>query len=318
MMGECFMLLKRLGIRRKYVLLLLLRSPFDALRTWMQAWLLKSVFLCLETKAADRLSFICAGGALLCAMLFLYNGTIWSIYAAFTARTEARLQKEMRDKILSLPCKRVHGRHSGQWLTGLNGDIQAAITMMNGPMNLPHGVTALINTILSLLLMWKGSPALLGVTGLFLFPHLLVTCRLVWKRLPGLREESRRAMADATVSVRPLIADAEAILLYDAGGLMLEKCEQESRRLLMANMKMHMRSGLSDMICRLLGISGYLAVLMAGLSMTRRGMMAFSDVVYCFQVRGAVLTGIHMLITCVSNIRMNSVCVKKIKDVLEE
>ncbi len=317
-MGDCFMLLKRLRILPKFILLLLLRAPFDALRTWMQVWLIKSVFLCLEMKAADRLPVVCAGGGLFCAALFLYNGTIWSIYAAFAAGTEARLQKGMRDKIMSLSYKQVHGHNSGEWLTRLNSDIQAAITMMNGPLNLPHSVAALINTLLSSLLLLNGSPALSGVTWLFLLPHLLVSCRLVLKRLPGLREESRCAMANVTMSVTTLIADAEAIRLYDAGSLMLEKCEQDSHRLLKINMKMHIRSGLSDMICRLLGIGGYLAVLMVGLAMTHRGMMAFSDVVYCFQARGGVLTGVSMLVTCASNIRMNRVGVKKINKAFSE
>ena len=52
-------LLKRLGIRRKYIMLLLLRSPFDALRTWMQAGLLKAVFYCIETEEAGRLPGLC-------------------------------------------------------------------------------------------------------------------------------------------------------------------------------------------------------------------------------------------------------------------
>ena len=42
-------------------------------------------------------------------------------------------------------------------------------------------------------------------------------------------------MANVTMSVTTLIADAEAIRLYDAGSLMLEKCEQDSHRLLKIN-----------------------------------------------------------------------------------
>lgn len=310
-------LLKRLGIRRKYIMLLLLRSPFDALRTWMQADLLKAVFYCIETEDAGRLPGLCIWAGLLCAALFLYNGTIWGIYASFAARTEARLLKEMTDRIMSLPYNRVHGQRSGEWLTKLNSDIQATVAMMNGPLNIPHAVTAFVNTVLASVLMLKGSPGLLGLTWLFMLPHLLFNYRLVLKRLPALREESRYAMADVTSLVKPLVADAEAVWLYDAGGLLMHKCEEHSRRLMRTNLKMALRMGLSDMLSRLFGIGGYLAVLLTGLEMTRNGTMAFSDVVSCFQIRGAILAGMSMLIVSASNIKANSVSAMKVKHALE-
>ena len=51
--GEFKRLIKRLGMGRRYVLLLLLRAPFDGARAWMLAALMKSVFRCLE--AGDAL-----------------------------------------------------------------------------------------------------------------------------------------------------------------------------------------------------------------------------------------------------------------------
>lgn len=315
-MREYFKLIKWLNIGRKYFMLLLLRSPFDVIRAWMQAALLRSVFSCLETENATRLPVICIGGGLLSAALFLYNGTVWSIYAAFAARTEARLQKEMTDKTISLPYRLVQKRLGSEWFTRRNGDIQAAITMMNGPLNIPHWVTAFFNTVLSSVLMLTASPILFAVTWVFILPYLLVNYRMVLRTLPGLKEESRSAMADVTSSIKPLIAEAETILLYDAGGLMLKKCEQESRRLMRANLKMHIRRGLSDMVSRLFGIGGYLALLLTGAVMISGGTMTFSDWVYCSQVRGSILAGVLMLITCMSNIKANAVCVKKVNEAL--
>ena len=54
-MSDFSRLIKRMGIWRKYIFLLLLRSPFDAIRTLMLATLMKSVFLCLETNDSARL-----------------------------------------------------------------------------------------------------------------------------------------------------------------------------------------------------------------------------------------------------------------------
>lgn len=311
-------MLKRIGIRRKYIFLLLLRSPFDALRTWMLAGLMKSVFTCIETHHSGKLMAICAVYGLIYAMLFLYNGTIWSCYAAFSAKTEVRLQKEMLKKILSMPLKRVDRHFSGEWITKLNSDIQAAIAMMNAPLNIPHLVVAVINTVFSSFLLFRSSLFLSGVTWVFILPQLLINQKTVLKPISRLKEESQNAMADNTSSIKPLITDADTILLYGASELMMKKCDETSRRLMKINMKMHVRRAVSDVVMRLFGIGGYLIILLIGFGLINEGKMEFSDVVYCFQIRGSILAGMLMIVTCLNNMKMNSVCVKRINDTLEE
>lgn len=56
------------------------------------------------------------------------------------------LQEKMFEKILSLSLEQVDGHFSGEWITKLNSDIQGAVTIMSGPMNLPHLAVAVINT----------------------------------------------------------------------------------------------------------------------------------------------------------------------------
>lgn len=317
-MSEFGRLIKRMGIQRKYIFLLLLRSPFDALRTWMMASLLKSVFLCLETGESGSLLKICAVYGLISTMLFLYNGTIWSIYAAFSAKAEAGLQKAMLEKILVLPLKRVACGFSGEWITKLNSDINAAFTMMSGSMNIPHLVVAAINTMLSSFLMFRSSLFFLGVTWVFVLLQLFVNYKIVIGSIPELKEKSQKAMSENTSAIKPLITEAETILLYDAGEMMLKKCEENSRKLMQINMKMHVRKAWSDVSMRLLGIGGYLLILFTGYGFIDKGTMAFSDVVYCFQIRGSILAGMFMLITCINNLKTNSVCVKRVNDTLDE
>ena len=307
-----------MGIQRKYIFLLILRSPFDAVRTWMLAGLMKSVFLCLEINDAGRLRIICIIYGLICAMLFLYNGTIWSIYSAFSAKTEAWLQKNMLEKILSLPLKRIDSHFSGEWITKLNSDIQAAFIMMNGPFNIPHIVVAIINTILASFLMLKSSFLLFSITWIFILPHLFINYRIVIRNIPKLRTESQNAMSENTSYIKPLIAAADTILLYGAGDLMMKKCDESSRKLMKTNMKIHMRNSVSNVVMRLFGIGGYFTVLIIGYSLIYKGAMKFSDVVYCFQVRGSIIAGMFMIITCLNNIKSNSVCIKRINDTFEE
>lgn len=317
-MSDFGRLIRRMGIQRKYIFLLLLRSPFDALRTWMKASLMKSVFLCLDTGESGSLLKICTVYGLISTMLFLYNGTIWSIYAAFSAKAEAWLQKVMLEKILALPLKRVACGFSGEWITKLNSDINAAFTMMSGPMNIPHLIVAVINTILSSFLMFRSSLFFLGVTWVFALLQLFVNYKIVFRSVPELKEKSQKAMSENTSAIKPLITEAETILLYDAGEMMLKKCEENSRKLMKINMKMHVRKAWSDVSMRLLGIGGYLLILFTGYGFIYKGTMAFSDVVYCFQIIGSILAGMFMLITCINNLKANSVCVKRVNDTLNE
>lgn len=317
-MGEFSKLVKRMGLWRKYIILLLLRSPFDAFRTWLLANLMKSIFSCLETDNSGALLKLCVEYGLLCAALFAYNGIIWAKYAAFSAKAEIWIQKKMFEKILSLPLKRIDSRLSGEWITRLNSDIQAAFTMMNGPMNIPHLAVAIINTMLSCLLMLNRSLLFLGITWMFAIPQLVINYKTVLKATPKLKEESQNAMAENTSAIRPLLTEADTILLYDAKELMMTNCAENSRRLIEVNMKMHVRKAISDMSMRLFGLGGYLMILLIGYRFIYNGTMAFSDVVYCFQVRGSILSGMFMLITCLNNLKANSVCVKRINETFEE
>ena len=317
-MSDLGKLIKRMDIQHKYIFLLLLRAPFDTIRTWMLANLMKSIFLCLETDNAASLSGICVIYGLICALLFTYNGIIWSKYAAFSARTEVWLQKMLLDKILSLPLKRVNKHFSGEWITRLNSDIQAAFTMMNGPMNIPHLIVAVTNTVMSSFLIFKSSLPIFGITWILILPQLFINDRIVLKAIPKLKEKSQNAMAENTSAIQPLITDADIILLYDAGKLMMKNCNESSRKLMKVNMKIHVRNVLSDACMRLFAIGGYLIILLIGYRLIYYGKLAFSDVVYCFQTRGSVLAGISMLIACQNNLKANTVCIKRINDTLEE
>ena len=316
-MSDFRKLVKKMGVWRKYIFLLLLRSPFDALMTLLSANLMKSVFRCLEMDYSCALLKLCVGYGLLCAMLFVYNGLVWSKYAAFSAKVEIWLEKKMFDKVLSLPLNWIDHCFSGEWMTRLNSDIQAALTMMNGSLNIPHLAVATINILLSCFLMRKSSLLFLGITWMFAIPQFVINDKIVLKAIPKLKEESQNAMAENTSAIKPLLTDADTILLYDAKELMMTNCAKHSKRLMKINIKMHMRKAVSDVSMRLFGIGGYLTILFMGIRLISNGMMTFSDVVYCFQVRGSFLSGMFMLMTCLNNLKANSVCIKRIGGLYE-
>lgn len=313
-MRDFLNLTKKLGIRRKYIFLLILRAPFDGLRTWMLACLMKTTFRCLETGDSDNLLAKCIIYGLICVLLFFYNGTIWSVYAAFAARTEVRLQKMLFNKIINMPYKQIDSHSSGEWITRLNSDIHGAFVLMNGPHNIPHAVVSVLNIVLSSVLLVRSSFILFLSICFFVFPHLYLNYKIVGKRIPELKEKSQMALAESTSAIKPLITEADTILLYDAGDLMMKHCEESSRKLMKINLSIHMQNALSSAVLRLLGAAGYLVILVMGYNIIYNGTMSFSELVYFFQARGSVLAGLLMLTTCINNIKANSVCVKRIHE----
>ncbi len=317
-MNDFINLTKKLGIQCKYFFLLILRSPFEALRAWMMACLMKSTFLCVETKNTEKLLTECMIYGLICGVLFFYNGAIWSIYAAFSAKVEAQLQKMMLSKIMTASPEHVNSHFSGEWITKINSDIHTVFVLMNGPLNIPHVVVSAINLTLSSFLLCRCSLQLFMMTWIFILPHVFINAKVALKSMPGLKKDAQNALSESTSAIMPFITEADTILSYDAGDLMMNICEKSSRKLMNINMGMHMRNIFSRAVLLLLGISGYLLIMFLGFHSIYNGRMSFAELTYSFQERGAVMAAVLMAATCLSNIKANLVCVKSINDTFRE
>ncbi len=156
--------------------------------------------------------------------------------------------------------------------------------MMNGPMNIPHLAVAVINILLSCLLMRKSSLLFLGITWIFAIPQFVMNYKIVLKVIPKLKEESQNAMAKNTSAIKPLLTDADTILLYDTKEWMMANCAKHSKKLMKINVKMHMRKAVSDVGMRLFGIGGYLIILFMGIRLISNEIMAFRRLFIVFRL----------------------------------
>ncbi len=317
-MNDLYNLIKRLGTLRKYIFLLILRSPVDALRAWMMACLMKKTFFCIETGNLEKLLLECIIYGLICGGLFFYNGTIWSIYAAFVAEVEAKLQRMMLRKMMNTSLGKMGRLFSGEWITRLNSDVHGAFVLMNGTFNIPHAVVSLVNLTLSSVLLCGSSVQIFLITWCFILPHLFLNRRIVLNRLPKLKEDSQNALSECTSAIKPLITEVDTILIYDAGNLMMNDCEKSSRKLMKINVNMHIRNAFSNAVLQVLGLGGYLVIMFWGFNSIYKGTMSFADLTFSFQLRGSLVAAVLMLTMCVNNIKANSICVKRVNDTFNE
>ena len=324
MFNEIIKIVRTAGCGARFLALLALRCPTDAAFTVSQALFLRYAFDALLPGGSGvsgggggdggySLVRVCAafGCATLC--IFMYNGTVWSIYAPFVVRMEGRLRTMLAAKIASLSCERVDSTAHGEWMTLLNTDVQMPFSQ---PLHLPHAVNAILRIGVCGLILWRQSPEVFGLVMLFVVPHIAVSQYFVARAMPGLNKAALEATAVNTGDLNALLTCADAAALYGAKGFLMGKFERSSKELMRAKMKMRGRVAINEAIVPLFGMGGYLALLVAGAGWIAGERMTFGGLTAAFQYRGGLLIGSMMLINSLVSIHAGAVPIKRLNGIL--
>ncbi len=315
-MRELRQLLRAVGSARRFAALLALRAPFDMAMTLVQAAFLSASFDAMAAVDRPALLAACLWFGVGSALLFLYNGTVWTLYAAFAVRWTGRLRRMLFRRIAGLSLRQVEQRPAGEWLTRLNADAQAASALLNQPLHLAHMLCSIVNLGVSAALLLRADGRVFALVALFVIPHLLLG-RLVARPVSALQERALQAAAHNAADADALVTCADLALLYDAQGLLLERFERSSRELRRCQMALRVRGALNAGLLPLLGMAGYLALLLAAGSWIAQGQMTFGGLTAAFQYRGGVLLGAMMLVNCVINIRAAMAGVRRVLETLD-
>ena len=316
MLSEMKRLLKITGKGLRFIILLIFRSPVDLCMTVINAVFLQNAFNAVEQNDAGRLTAVCAGFAVANLGIFLYNGTVWSIYAPFVVRMEGRLRIGLFKKISAFSYERVEASPQGDWLTRLNTDVQMPFSQ---PIHLPHAVNAILRLCVSAVFLWRVNPPAFGWVMLFAVPHFITSQFFVARHMRGLNTKSLEATAANTGDMTALITCADVALLYDAQDYLMNKFEKSSLELLRAKMKICAKNALNAAITVLpFGVSGYLVLLVLSGNWIARGLLTFGDLTAAFQYRLGVLIGANMLINCVIAINASMAGIRRVNEIMYE
>lgn len=314
MLGEIRKIFKVIGSGWRYIILILLRSPISILMTIVNALFLQQAFNAIAQNDSGQLNIVCIifGVASLCT--FLYNGTVWSIYAApLVTRMESGLRDKLFRKVSSLSYERIEAMPQGEWLTRLNTDVQIPFSE-----SLPHTAIAIVNICVSAFILWSINPAVFGWVLLFVAPHIVFSQLLIARAMPGLNKKSLEATAKNTGELTALITCADVALLYDGKDYLMKRFEKSSTDLFGANMKIRTRNALGAGILPLFGLGGYLTLLVVSSEWIADGHLTFGDLTAAFQYRGGVLLGSLMLINCIISIQANMAGIRRLNETMAE
>jgi len=316
MFREMKKLLKFTGNSLRFIILLILRSPVNFCMTAIAAIFLQHAFNAVEQNDVGRLTVVCVVFLIANLGIFLYNGTIWSIYAPFVVRMESKLRIKLFDKIIKFSYERIEATTQGEWLTRLNTDVQMPFSQ---PLHFPHAVNAILSLILSSIFLWIINPAVLGWVILFVVPHFIISRFFVVRFMQELNKKSLEATAKNTNKMAAFITCADVALLYDGQDCLMKRFEKSSLDLLWAKMKIIKRNSINAAIAILpFGLSGYLILLIISGNWIAQGHLTFGDLTAAFQYRGGILIGANMLINCIVSIKASMAGIYRINETMYE
>lgn len=305
------------GKLRQGIVLLILRCPFDTLHTIILASFLQMGFNSINRNDIKQLYLTCTLSTIGFILLFLYNGTIWTMFASFYTKWVSLIRQKMFSHILKLPLQKIDAVPSGEWITRLNGDIQSASSILGHPAQLPHAAYSLVNIIVSSIILIKINPLIYGLNLLFIIPHILIIQCLVAKPMTGLATKSQEASANNTTDLNTLVTCADIAKLYDAEPFLMSQFKHSSLELRRANMRIRYRNALSEALTPMLGRSGYLVILLFAGIWIVEGKMTFGDLTAALQYRGSLLVAAIILTKSIMNIKTALASVRRVNETMK-
>lgn len=304
------------GLWSRFIYLLILRSPFDAARTILQAYFLQYCFHAMEQNNMKALYLSCTIFGVGSLLLFLYNGTIWMAFSSNSIRIMKVLREKIFINIAGISLKEMESKSTGEWITRLNTDVWQACSVLNQPFQLPHAVVSSVGMFVSAIFILTRNPFLFLMILLFLVPHLIISQKLIAKPITKLNEKAQEITAKNTSIMNAMVTCADTAFLYDAKELLMKQFEDSSLELRNANMRIRKRNAINAGLLPIMGLGGYLILLFIGATWIMNGEMTFGELTAIFQYRGGLLTGAAMLTNCFISMNQSQAGINRVLDTL--
>ncbi len=305
---------KTTGRLNQYLYLLLLRVPFDAMFTFVQAKFLRAAFTAIEQGSQESLNKVSVLFGIASCVLFLYNGTIWRAFGTMYIKLGGKLRRVMLQKISDQPLDVIERNSKGDILTRINQDAGMALQMLGGPLNVPHLMLALINLTVSSVLLCRFNLKMFLLVWLFVIPHVIINQLVITRPMAKYQAKVQKATGDLTTLLRSMILSADTAILYDAQEFLIEQYEKKSKAIFRARMKIICRNTLGSALIPMFGLGGYFVLLTVGGNSIADKTMNFGDLTAIFQLRGGVLMGAMMVISSMVNLKINMTGIVRVNE----
>ena len=311
-------ILKELGLWKTFVIVMILRSPFDFLNSVLNANMLENFIRLTDQRDGDNLSRTFRVFLLLTLLLFAYNASIWATVAV---KTDMMLHRSLRMKLLESMLSRTQQEmeeySEGDWITRLNSDVDKVADYLTAPINFMHSMIAVVNFVLSSVILIMLNPTLFGVSLFLMIPFFILSSIVIVRNIPKFRKNAQESFARYTNWMEPILEAGDAIAVFDGQDIVLDKVREESEKIMRENVKAHRRTAWSSAVSATSGMTGYILLLLIGNSMIGTKIKDFAGLIKITQYRGRMMMGVMCVNSGINNMKSNLMGVVRVDEILK-
>ena len=310
-------ILKETGMTKDFILVMILRAPFDFINALLSANMLETFIRLAERKEEGELLPTFGMFLLFTVIMFGYNMFVWAVV---TMKINIRFIKKLRMRVykslLSRTGQEMEELSAGDWISRLNSDIDKIDLYLVGPLNFMHLLIASVNMTLSAAVLFMLNRTMLAVSLLVTLPFFFLSSVVAIRKVPVFKKNSREHYAKYTNWMEPVVNASESIRIFDGEELVMAKAEEESLKIMKNNMKAHKRTALATGINTFSGMTGYLLLLFLGNSMIGSELDDFARMMKITQYRGEMMKSVMMINNCVGRMKGNLPAAERVEEVL--
>ena len=310
-------LLKELGLWKRFVVMLVLRLPFDFLNAVLSANMLESFIRLIEEGKGERLMHNFWIFLLFTVLLFGYNVTIWS---TISIKADMLFHRKLRMKLMEAMFSRsqqeMEEYSEGDWITRLNNDVDKTVNYITEPINFMHAAIAAFNFILSSIVLLVLNFNMFAVTIMIMFPFFYLCNFVILRKIPLYKKKAQESYAAYTNWLEPIAASGDIVTVYDGHKIVMDKIEEVSREIMKENIKAHKLTAWTSFFTVLSGVFGYLLLLFMGNSMMGYKVRDFAALMKITQYRGEMMKSLMCVNSCNSNMKINLSGVDRVDEVI--
>ena len=310
-------ILKETGMLKDFILMMILRAPFDFLNAVLASNMLESFIRLVEKKNEGGLLPAFGIFLLYTVLLFGYNMFVWAVVSMkINIRFIKKLRMRVYKSLLSRTQQEMEELSAGDWISRLNSDIDKTDLYLVGPLNFMHKVIALVNMSMSAVVLFFLNHTMLFVALAVTLPFFFLSSVVVIKKIPVFKKRSREYYARFTNWMEPAVNSSEAIRIFEGEELVKKKAEEESLEIMKNNMRVHKRTALAAGVNTFSGISGYLLLLFLGNSMMGSEIEDIARMFKITQYRGEMMKSVMMVNSCIGRMKTNLPGAERVEEVL--
>lgn len=312
-------ILKELGLWKTFVIVMILRSPFDFLNSMLNANMLESFIRLTDQRDGDNLSQTFWVFLMFTLLLFAYNASVWATVAVKTdMMLHRRLRMKLLESMLSRTQQEMEEYSEGDWITRINNDVDKVADYLTAPINFMHSMIAVVNLVFSSMILIMLNPTLFGVSIFLIIPFFILSGIVIVRNIPKFRKNAQESFARYTNWTAPIVEAGDAITVFDGQDIVLDKVREESERIMRENVKAHRRTALSSAVTATSGMTGYILLLLIGNSMIGTKIKDFAELMKITQYRGHMMMGVMCVNSGINNMKTNLTGAVRVDEILND